>query len=50
MYFPKLKDFREDTDLLQKDITGILGISQSIYSRGERGIPDHSRGALNKAG
>ena len=37
MYFPRLKDLRTDKDLFQKDIAGILGISQTIYSRYERG-------------
>nr|WP_319489431.1 helix-turn-helix transcriptional regulator [uncultured Caproiciproducens sp.] len=37
MYFPRLKDLREDRDLLQKDIAVILGISQTVYSRYERG-------------
>ena len=37
MYFQRLKDLREDRDLLQKDIAEILGISQTVYSRYERG-------------
>ena len=37
MYFQRLKDLREDRDLLQKDIAKILGISQTVYSRYERG-------------
>ena len=37
MYFQRLKDLREDRDLLQKDIAEILGISQTAYSRYERG-------------
>ena len=37
MYFQRLKDLREDKDLLQKDIAEMLGISQTVYSRYERG-------------
>ena len=38
MYFQRLKDLREDRDLLQKDIAKILGITQTVYSRYERGF------------
>lgn len=38
MIFQRLKDLREDHDLLQKDIAKILGISQTVYSRYERGF------------
>lgn len=38
MYFPRLRDLREDEDLLQKDVAAILGISQTVYSRYERGF------------
>lgn len=38
MYFRRLKDLREDNDLLQKDICNKLGISQTVYSRYERGF------------
>lgn len=37
MYFPRLRDMRTDRDLLQKDIAEILGITQTVYSRYERG-------------
>ena len=37
MYFQRLKDLREDKDLLQNDIARILNISQTVYSRYERG-------------
>lgn len=37
MYFQRLKDLREDKDLYQKDIAELLGISQTVYSRYERG-------------
>ena len=35
MQFKRIKDLREDNDLLQKDIAGILGISQQYYSEYE---------------
>jgi len=38
MYFRRLRDLREDHDLLQKDIAELLGISQTVYSRYERGF------------
>lgn len=38
MYFPRLKDMRIDHDLLQKDVAQLLGISQTVYSRYERGF------------
>ena len=37
MQFKRIKDLREDNDLLQKDIAGILGISQQYYSEYEKG-------------
>ena len=38
MYFQRLRDLREDKDLRQKDIAAVLGISQTVYSRYERGF------------
>ncbi|HIT57826.1 MAG TPA: helix-turn-helix transcriptional regulator [Candidatus Galloscillospira stercoripullorum] len=38
MYFQRLRDLREDRDLLQKDVADVLGISQTVYSRYERGF------------
>lgn len=38
MYFRRLKDLREDHDLMQKEIASILGIQQTVYSRYERGF------------
>ena len=35
MQFKRIKDLREDNDLLQKDIASILGISQQYYSEYE---------------
>lgn len=37
MYFQRLRDLREDKDLRQQDIAEFLGISQTVYSRYERG-------------
>ena len=37
MYFKRLKDLREDNDLLQKDIAKFLDISQQYYSQYELG-------------
>ena len=37
MYFKRLKDLREDSDLLQKDLAKKLGISQQYYSQYELG-------------
>lgn len=37
MIFPRLKDLREDKDLTQGNIAELLGISQTVYSRYERG-------------
>lgn len=37
MYFRRLKDLREDKDLLQKDVAKLLGISQQYYSQYELG-------------
>lgn len=38
MYFQRLKDLREDKGLLQADIAALLSISQTVYSRYERGF------------
>ena len=38
MYFQRLKDLRDDSDLLQRDVADMLGISQTVYSRYERGF------------
>ena len=37
MFFQRLRDLREDRDLRQQDVAEILGISQTVYSRYERG-------------
>ena len=38
MYFQRLRDLREDSELKQVDIAKILGIQQTVYSRYERGV------------
>lgn len=38
MYFPRLRDLREDKDMKQVEIAEILGIQQTVYSRYERGF------------
>ena len=37
MYFQRIKDMREDSDLTQVQIAEYLGIRQTVYSRYERG-------------
>lgn len=37
MYFQRLRDLREDMDMTQKQISELLGIQQTVYSRYERG-------------
>ncbi|MFI3226591.1 MAG: helix-turn-helix transcriptional regulator [Clostridia bacterium] len=42
MYYKRLKDLRDDHDLMQKEIASILGIDQRVYSNyetGKREIP-----------
>jgi len=42
MYLKRLKDIREDNDLLQKQIAVILGITRQqygLYETGERNLP-----------
>ncbi|MBR5089077.1 MAG: helix-turn-helix transcriptional regulator, partial [Ruminiclostridium sp.] len=36
MYFPRLRDLREDMDMNQTEVAEILGIKQTVYSRYER--------------
>ena len=37
MRFKRIKDLREDHDMLQKDVANLLGISQQYYSKYEKG-------------
>lgn len=42
MYYPRLRDLREDHDLVQKQVAAMLGIDQRVYSNyetGKREIP-----------
>lgn len=51
MYYPRLKDLREDSDLVQKEVAAMLGIDQRVYSNyetGKREIPTRFVIALAK--
>ena len=37
VYMKKLRDLREDADLTQQQVATILGTSQTMYARYERG-------------
>ena len=37
MYFRRIRDLREDSDLTQTAVASLLGIQQTVYSRYERG-------------
>ena len=37
-YFEILRELREDRDLSQKEIAAVLGTTQQVYSRYEKGI------------
>lgn len=39
-YYPRLKDLREDHDLMQQQVADYLGMKQPQYSRYERGLRD----------
>ncbi len=42
MYYSRLRDLREDNDLVQKQVADLLGIDQRVYSNyetGKREIP-----------
>ena len=44
MFYQRLRDLREDHDLVQKEIADILGIDQRVYSNyetGKRELPTH---------
>lgn len=38
MYFQRLRDMREDSDMTQAQVAEILNIQQTVYSRYERGF------------
>ena len=49
MRYPRLKDLREDHELMQKQVAAALGIDQRVYSNyetGKREIPVHHPAAL----
>jgi len=49
MFLPRLRDLREDNDMKQKEVAGVLGIDQRVYSTyetGKREIPLHHLIAL----
>lgn len=51
MYYQRLKDLREDNDLVQKQVAAYLGIDQRVYSNyeiGKREIPTRFVVALAK--
>lgn len=42
MYFPRIRDLREDSDRTQQEIAAILNMQRSVYRRyeqGERELP-----------
>ena len=38
VYFPRLRDLREDRDMNQTEVAELLFTSQTVYSRYERGV------------
>ena len=51
MYYPRLRDLREDKDLVQKEVAAFLKIDQRVYSNyetGKREIPTRYVVALAK--
>ncbi len=51
MYYYRLRDLREDKDLVQKQVAALLGIDQRVYSNyetGKREIPTRFVIALAK--
>lgn len=44
--YPRIRDLRSDLDLTQKEIAGILGMSQTGYSKYETGENDIPTGVL----
>lgn len=48
-YYSRIKDLREDKDLVQKEVAEVLNITTqqySLYERGDREIPFHHAIAL----
>ena len=53
MYYPRLRDLREDHDMVQKEVAAFLGIDQRVYSNyetGKREIPTNITTAQLKYG
>ena len=40
-YIKRIRDLREDHDLTQQQVADILGTSQTMYARYERGANEH---------
>ena len=40
MYLKRIRDLREDSDKTQQEIADILGTSQTMYARYERGAKE----------
>jgi len=38
VYFRRIRDMREDSDMTQAQVAAYLGIQQTVYSRYERGF------------
>lgn len=47
-YTRRIRDIREDNDLTQQQIAEILGTSQTMYARYERGANEFTNPAFNK--
>ena len=48
MYFPRLRDLREDADKTQKDIADMLHCQREVYRRYEVGIYELPLWALHR--
>ena len=48
MYYSRLRDLREDRDLVQKQVAAILGIDQRVYSNYETGKREPSLDIFKK--
>lgn len=46
--YPRIRDLREDNDLSQQKIADLLNVSQTTYSRYERGVLDIPTDSLIK--
>ena len=48
-YLDKLRGLREDNDLTQTQVANVLGTSQTMYARYERGSNEFAHTAFNCA-